>query len=118
MMLNPSAMSAAVRFACAQKLRFLFIAVGSPQQEILARRIAEQSDASGCALCVGAGIDFVIGRQRRAPFIIQRMGLEWAHRLLQNPRRMWRRYLVDGPKILPLFIAWRRGTSAETAIKD
>jgi exopolysaccharide biosynthesis WecB/TagA/CpsF family protein len=107
MLEKPAAMSAAVDFACSRSFRFLFVAVGSPQQEMLARRIAETRDGSGWALCVGAGIDFVVERQRRAPILLQQMGLEWAHRLAGDPRRLWRRYLVEGPKIIPLLVRWR-----------
>ena len=39
---------------------------------------------------------------------MQRSRLEWLHRLLQEPGRMWRRYLVDGPKVIKLWVSWRR----------
>jgi spore germination cell wall hydrolase CwlJ-like protein len=38
---------------------------------------------------------------------VQRLGLEWAHRLATNPRRLWRRYLVDGVRIFPIYLRWR-----------
>ena len=58
---------------------------------------------------IGASIDFVVGRQARAPKVLQGVGLEWAHRLASNPRQMWRRYLFDGPKIFRLALSWRPG---------
>jgi exopolysaccharide biosynthesis WecB/TagA/CpsF family protein len=61
----------------------------------------------GLALCVGAALDFITGTQKRAPRFARRLGLEWAHRLLTNPRRMWRRYLVEGPAIFLLAYRWR-----------
>jgi exopolysaccharide biosynthesis WecB/TagA/CpsF family protein len=106
MLEKPEAMNTAVRFACEHSFRFLFIAVGSPQQEILARRIAGANASGGYAFCIGAGIDFVVEQQQRAPRLVQKLGLEWAHRLAGDPRRLWRRYLVDGPRIVPLFINW------------
>ena len=106
---DPAAMAAAVAFGRDSAARFLLIAVGSPQQEVLAARIAREGrGATGCALCIGASLDFIVGRQRRAPRWIQRLGMEWAHRLGLQPRRLWRRYLVDGPRIFRMAHAWYR----------
>ncbi len=105
---NPAALAAAAAFARDSAARFLLLAVGSPQQELLAALIAEASDATGCGLCIGASLDFITGRQRRAPRVVQRLGLEWAHRLASQPGRLWRRYLVDGPKIFRLARRWHR----------
>lgn len=102
---NPAAMAEAARFVAEARARFTFLAVGSPQQEYLALAIADRGDAQGIGLCIGASIDFLTGRARRAPQWVQRSGLEWAHRLLSEPRRLWRRYLVEGPRIF--LIAWR-----------
>ena len=79
--------------------RFCFLAIGSPQQEIIAVKLKERGTARGLALCVGASINFVTGVERRAPLWMQRLGFEWFFRLLQNPRRMAKRYLVRGPRI-------------------
>ena len=104
---NKDAIDKAARFAMESGARFIFIAVGSPQQELVAHAIASYPQARGCALCVGASIDFIVGRQQRAPRIVQHLGLEWAHRLLQNPRRLWRRYMVDSPRIFAIAAKWR-----------
>lgn len=82
----------------ASPFRFCLIAVGSPRQEMVAQRLAERGRARGLALCIGASIDFLTGAERRAPRWIQRLGLEWMFRLVQNPRRLAWRYLVRGPK--------------------
>lgn len=82
--------------------RFCLLAIGSPQQEILAQRLSERGVARGLALCVGASIDFLTGEQQRAPRWMQYCGLEWLHRLAQNPKRMAHRYLVRGLRIFPL----------------
>jgi exopolysaccharide biosynthesis WecB/TagA/CpsF family protein len=79
--------------------RFCFLAVGSPQQEIIALKLKERGTARGLALCIGASINFVTGVERRAPLWMQHLGFEWFFRLLQNPRRMAKRYLVRGPRI-------------------
>ncbi len=102
---NAVALDAAADFAVAAAARFVFLAVGSPQQELLAQRIRVRPGACGVVLCIGASIEFLTGRIARAPRWMQQSGIEWLHRLLSNPRRLWRRYLVEGPRIFAL--AWR-----------
>ena len=104
---NRAAMESAADFVAATNPRFAFLAVGSPQQELLGALIAERKGATGIGLCVGGSIDFLTGASRRAPRAMQKMGLEWAHRLLSDPRRMWRRYLVEGPRIFWIAARWR-----------
>lgn len=104
---DPLALEQAARFAIDAHARYTFLAVGSPQQEILAYRIARSGEATGIALCIGASLQFLSGDQQRAPRWLQQLALEWLFRLLSNPQRLWRRYLVDGPLILPIFNAWR-----------
>ena len=87
-----------------------FLAVGMPQQEILASRIADNPQARGVGLCIGASIDFLTGKERRAPVWVQKAGLEWLHRLLSDPRRLASRYLIECPRIF--YLIWlRRGKS-------
>ena len=83
----------------------VFLAVGMPQQEKLAQRLSECGDVTGIGLCIGASIDFLTEKQRRAPQWVQRFGLEWLHRLLSDPKRLARRYLIECPRIFPLLIA-------------
>ena len=105
---NAPARRAAAEFIAAEKPRFTFICVGSPQQELIAAEAATIPGSGGLALCVGAALDFLTERQKRAPAFARRLGVEWAHRLLTNPRRLWRRYLVEGPAIFLLAYRWRR----------
>ena len=63
-------------------------------------RSSSAGQACGVGLCIGASLLFLTGDLRRAPVWMQRARLEWLHRLVQEPRRMWRRYLYEGPKIL------------------
>jgi exopolysaccharide biosynthesis WecB/TagA/CpsF family protein len=104
---NAKARTAAAAFIARSKVRFAFIAVGSPQQEMIAREARQLAGATGVALCIGAGLEFLTGEQKRAPRIMQSLGLEWAHRLATNPRRLWRRYLVEGMRIFPIYLGWR-----------
>jgi N-acetylglucosaminyldiphosphoundecaprenol N-acetyl-beta-D-mannosaminyltransferase len=112
---DSSARTDAAEFIANTKARFSFIAVGSPQQEMIAAEAKRIAGASGMGLCIGASLDFLTGRERRAPRILQRAGLEWAHRLLSNPRRMWRRYLLEGPRIFVLAFRWPRHSAMGTA---
>ncbi|MBI1424895.1 MAG: WecB/TagA/CpsF family glycosyltransferase [Gammaproteobacteria bacterium] len=84
--------------------RYCFLAVGSPQQEMLARQLKQRGVARGLALCIGASINFLTGDEQRAPQWMQRTGTEWLFRLLQAPRRMARRYLIRGPRIFRLLL--------------
>src|SRR5271165_4860559 len=82
--------------------RFCFLAIGSPQQEIIAHELQRRGIARGLALCVGGSINFVTGDEKRAPRWMQELGCEWLFRLLQSPRRLAYRYLVRGPRIFLL----------------
>jgi exopolysaccharide biosynthesis WecB/TagA/CpsF family protein len=86
----------------------LLLCVGCPAQELIARHLAELGCKSGVALCVGAAIDFLTGTRVRAPLWLQNLNLEWAYRLTHEPGRLWRRYLIESPKILRIFMANRR----------
>jgi exopolysaccharide biosynthesis WecB/TagA/CpsF family protein len=79
--------------------RFCFLAIGSPQQEIIAKKLKERGVARGLALCVGASIDFITGAEKRAPPWMRKSGFEWLFRLMQNPKRLAKRYLLRGPRI-------------------
>jgi exopolysaccharide biosynthesis WecB/TagA/CpsF family protein len=103
---NAAARRAAATFIAGSGARFTFIAVGSPQQEMIAAEAKSIAGAKGAALCVGASLEFLTGKLKRAPRLAQQLRLEWAHRLLSNPRRMWRRYLVEGPRIFLLTYRW------------
>jgi N-acetylglucosaminyldiphosphoundecaprenol N-acetyl-beta-D-mannosaminyltransferase len=98
-----------VDFVVKTQAPLVFLAVGMPRQEILARHIADHPRALGVGLCIGASIDFLTGKQRRAPLWVQKAGLEWLHRLLCNPRRLAKRYLIECPRIFYLIcLEWRK----------
>jgi N-acetylglucosaminyldiphosphoundecaprenol N-acetyl-beta-D-mannosaminyltransferase len=71
----------------------LFVAMSSPKKEEFLARWAEHIDVPVCH-GVGGSFDVLAGKVRRAPLLWQRLGMEWFYRVLQEPRRMWRRYLV------------------------
>jgi len=100
---DPAAVETCLRdIEAASPFRFCFLAIGSPQQEIIAQKLKERGIARGLALCVGASIDFITGIERRAPVWMQNLGFEWLFRLMQNPKRMAKRYLLRGPRIFLL----------------
>jgi len=72
----------------------LIVGLGAPKQELWVHQHQHAIRASA-ALCVGATIDFLAGEKRRAPRWVQRVGLEWLHRLSTEPRRLFRRYARD-----------------------
>ena len=91
-----------IKFICNNPARFIFLAVGSPRQEILAEK-AKLAEAEGVFLSIGASLLFLSGEEKRAPLIVQKLSLEWLYRLVQSPKRLAKRYLIDGLAIFPLF---------------
>jgi N-acetylglucosaminyldiphosphoundecaprenol N-acetyl-beta-D-mannosaminyltransferase len=82
----------------------LFVAMSPPRKELFLRR---WSDALQVPVChgVGGSFDVFAGLTRRAPRWMQRSGLEWLYRIWQEPRRMWKRYLVTNTRAVPLAVA-------------
>jgi N-acetylglucosaminyldiphosphoundecaprenol N-acetyl-beta-D-mannosaminyltransferase len=86
----------------------LFVAIPSPRKEFW---LAEHLPALGVpfAMGVGGSFDVLAGKVNRAPKWVQRIGCEWVYRLVQEPRRMWKRYLVGNTAFMWLTIKelWR-----------
>ena len=82
----------------------LWVGLGCPKQEIWIRERVRQLNVP-VAVTIGAAFDFSAGTVRRAPRWMQEHGLEWLHRLIQEPRRLWFRYLVLGPWFVVLSLA-------------
>jgi exopolysaccharide biosynthesis WecB/TagA/CpsF family protein len=118
---DPAAVEECLKFVESMSpFRFCFLAVGSPQQEALALALRARAVARGLALCIGASLNFVTGLEKRAPVWMQKMALEWLFRLLQNPKRLARRYLVRGPRIFAHLrrsrVVLRKATIADSAV--
>ena len=75
----------------AAKPDILFVALGNPKQELWMGRNAAKLDA-GVLIGIGGTFNFLAGRVKRAPKWMQRSGLEWIYRIIQEPGRLWRRY--------------------------
>ena len=85
----------------AAKADLVLLAFGAPKQELLIDRIAPRLKPA-VLLGIGASLDFIAGTVKRAPRIMQRAGLEWLYRLAKEPRRLWRRYLVNDPRFVAI----------------
>ncbi|WP_242535211.1 WecB/TagA/CpsF family glycosyltransferase [Roseococcus suduntuyensis] len=108
---DPAAVQAALDFVRAHPARFVFVITGAPASETFLRRLAAEPGLTGTGLAVGSALRFLVGQVRRAPVWMQRSGLEWLFRLLSEPRRLWRRYLVDSmPAVVIAFRLWRRNS--------
>jgi exopolysaccharide biosynthesis WecB/TagA/CpsF family protein len=92
---------------------YLFLAVGSPRQEIFAHKLKEAGLKKGVALCIGASINFIVGVESRAPRWMQFLYLEWFYRMLQDPKRLVKRYFLNALQ-LPKIIKQMRKKPVET----
>jgi N-acetylglucosaminyldiphosphoundecaprenol N-acetyl-beta-D-mannosaminyltransferase len=95
---------AAVEAVGAARPDIVLVAFGAPKQELW-MHLRRDALAPAVLLGIGASLDFVAGHVRRAPRWVSQAGLEWLWRLLREPRRLWRRYLVDDPRFAA--ILWR-----------
>ncbi len=81
----------------------LLVGFGAPKQE---RWIARYLEETGVPVAIGVGgtFDYIAGRVARAPVALQATGLEWAWRIWAEPRRLWRRYLLDAVVVGPRLV--------------
>jgi N-acetylglucosaminyldiphosphoundecaprenol N-acetyl-beta-D-mannosaminyltransferase len=102
--------TASVRALAEAQPQILFVGLGSPKQDRwMAHHAAELPRT--VMIGVGAGIDVLGGKQPAAPAWMTRVGLEWAYRLIHNPRRLARRYLRDDPRFFWWMFQARRARS-------
>lgn len=106
---DPKAVAACVDFVVQHPARYIFLAVGSPQSEILGRMLAERDGLCGTALCIGGSLLFSTGLVRRAPKWVQNAGLEGIFRLLQRPKSHFRRVFLESMPIIGIILAARFG---------
>ena len=99
----------------AARADILFVGMGSPRQETW---LQKNFPLLNCRLVlpVGGSFDVLAGRRRRAPVLVRKSGMEWAWRMLQEPRRLGRRYLIEDLRFLPMVleeIRSRRGRAGQ-----
>jgi N-acetylglucosaminyldiphosphoundecaprenol N-acetyl-beta-D-mannosaminyltransferase len=92
-----------VETIAAARPHLVLACLGTPKGELFVGRVRARLQET-LLLSMGASLDFYAGRVRRAPKWMQHAGLEWLFRLLQEPRRLARRYLVDDLSFLPIFL--------------
>jgi N-acetylglucosaminyldiphosphoundecaprenol N-acetyl-beta-D-mannosaminyltransferase len=90
----------------------VYVALGSPKQEILISQFRSKLPRTWW-MGVGISLSFIAGDIHRAPVLLQRLGLEWIHRMAQEPRRLTKRYLIDG---IP-FGLWLMASSAAERVR-
>ncbi len=90
----------------------VWVGLGTPKQDLWMGEFRERL-AAPVLIAVGAAFNFHAGRLDQAPRWMQRGGLEWGYRLLKEPRRLWRRYLIGNPRFL--YLLWRRGFRRDAA---
>jgi N-acetylglucosaminyldiphosphoundecaprenol N-acetyl-beta-D-mannosaminyltransferase len=100
--LTPEEDEAVTQEIVASGARILFVGIGCPKQENW--MVAHKEDIPAVMVGVGAAFDFLTGRVRQAPGWMQAMGLEWAFRLMMEPRRLWKRYAKHNPRFAGLFL--------------
>ena len=93
----------------------VFIGFGAPKQEVWIARNRNRLK-TGIVLTVGGTFDFLAGKTVRAPLWMQKSGLEWFWRLLHEPKRLWRRYLIGNARFCQLaFKEWKKRRSPNDA---
>jgi len=92
---DPAELAAIDRALTASRPDVVFVGLGFPKQERLIRHLRSAFPKIWFVAC-GVSFSFVSGEVARAPEWAQRLGLEWVHRMVQEPRRLCRRYLVEG----------------------
>jgi N-acetylglucosaminyldiphosphoundecaprenol N-acetyl-beta-D-mannosaminyltransferase len=96
--------------------RMVFVGLGCPRQELFAYAMRDRVGVP--ILAVGAAFDYFAGTFNEPPMFVQDRGLQWLWRLCQEPRRLWRRYLLLNPAFLSLLAAQRVGLWRPTADPD
>lgn len=90
------------------KADLLVIGLGAPKQELWVNKYQKKIPVK-VALCVGATIDFLAGNVNRAPIWIRKLGLEWMHRMMSDPKRLVKRYVGDVIIFPRIFLKeWRK----------
>jgi len=95
----------------------VWVGLSTPKQERWIAAVRQQLHA-GVIVSVGAAFDFHAGRVRQAPRWLQAAGLEWAFRLSQEPRRLWRRYAYNNPRFLWLALSQLVGLRKFTNVTE
>jgi N-acetylglucosaminyldiphosphoundecaprenol N-acetyl-beta-D-mannosaminyltransferase len=83
------------------KPHFIWVGLGAPKQELWMAK--QRNSVKGIMIGVGAAFEIIPGRVQEAPMLVQKLGLEWLFRLVQEPRRLWKRYIFNNPAFLAIW---------------
>lgn len=100
---NPHENEKIVRKIKESRADILFVGLGAPKQEKWICRFKNEYNVP-ISIGIGVSFNFISGRVRRAPVWMQKIGLEWLWRLMAEPRRLWKRYLVDDMQFFRLVL--------------
>ena len=82
------------------RANLLFVAMTSPKKEFFLNKYKIELKPVNLIMGVGGSFDVISGEVKRAPLFMQKIGLEWFYRFVQEPRRMWKRYLIGNFKFM------------------
>lgn len=85
----------------------VLLGMGMPKQELIAQRLRENAARPLLIICGGAIIDFLGGKVERAPVWMRRARIEWIYRLWQEPKRLFRRYVIGNPVFIGRAVFYR-----------
>ena len=97
------------------KANILLVALGAPMQEIFIQKYKNKINVN-LLLGVGGLFDFYSNRIKRAPLFLRELGFEWVYRMMQEPRRMWRRYILGNPLFLYRVYQYKNSLSSKKLI--
>ena len=90
-------------------VQVIFVGMGVPKQELFAEKLS-RSMKNKVIICVGIFFEYYFGKTKRAPVFMQKIGLEWMFRLITEPKRLWRRYLIGIPEFIFRVIKMKLGS--------
>jgi len=92
-----------LEFMEVNKPKIVWVAIGTPKQDVLAYLLSQTYMAN--YYCVGAAVSFLTGEISECPKWLSSLGLEWFYRFLQEPKRLWRRYLLGNFRFFAILLA-------------
>jgi len=101
----PSYIDSVVEMIDTAQSSLVFVSLGTPKQDFVAKEISSRLNL--VAVSIGAALDFITFNISECPKWMQFIGLEWFFRLVVEPQRLWRRYLIESPKLIKLFLLRR-----------
>lgn len=106
---NKQECDAIVELINSSSANVLVVGVGAPKQEKWIYSYKSKLDNIKIYLAIGATIDFEAEKVKRAPVIVQKLAMEWLYRLVKEPRRLWRRYIIEDMPFFKLVLMQKKG---------